>query len=266
MPLDTTTVLPPDAPASRAPPPSPPRASPLAPPPSSSPTTSPARRFAIVAPSQPAATRYFDIEASKAASMRSLGRRIAEQQTNRTPRYQDLEANKSRSQRARRTPVTLRTKTMAPTEPAPPTGLLRRRHFPGDAPAPPRQLDALGRRMSLRAPALALRASRRPLARLSGLEREWSSITCAFRARADVSDDLRQAPALDGQRECRSRPPLSDGRRSLGASPASVAGFSSDDWEQRSARPQAHNRAIAMRLAAATRSAVGASVRRSGRE
>ena len=55
---------------------------------------------ATVAPSQPAATRYFD-EPSKVASMRALSRHIAEQQTNRTPRYQDLEANKSRSQRAR---------------------------------------------------------------------------------------------------------------------------------------------------------------------
>jgi hypothetical protein len=55
----------------------------------------------IAAPSQPADTRYFDIEANKVASMRALGRHIAEQRANRTPRYQDLEANKARSQRAR---------------------------------------------------------------------------------------------------------------------------------------------------------------------
>jgi len=55
----------------------------------------------IPAPSQPAAPRYFDIEANKAASMRALGRHTAEQQTNLIPRYQDLEANKARSQAAR---------------------------------------------------------------------------------------------------------------------------------------------------------------------
>ena len=55
----------------------------------------------IAEPSQPAVTRYFDIEANKAASMRALGRHIAELRTNRTSRYQDLEANKARSQRAR---------------------------------------------------------------------------------------------------------------------------------------------------------------------
>jgi hypothetical protein len=52
-------------------------------------------------PSQSTATRYFDIEANKAASMRALGRRTAERQTILIPRYQDLEANKARSQRAR---------------------------------------------------------------------------------------------------------------------------------------------------------------------
>lgn len=48
-----------------------------------------------------ATTRYFDIEANKAASMRALGRHIAEPRENHTSRYQDLEANKARSQRAR---------------------------------------------------------------------------------------------------------------------------------------------------------------------
>jgi len=51
--------------------------------------------------SRPAATRYFDLEANKAASIRALGRHIAEQQANRTTRYDDLEANKARSQRKR---------------------------------------------------------------------------------------------------------------------------------------------------------------------
>jgi hypothetical protein len=46
------------------------------------------------------AARYFDVEANKANSMRALGRHLAEQRANRTPRYQDLEANKARSQRA----------------------------------------------------------------------------------------------------------------------------------------------------------------------
>jgi hypothetical protein len=48
-----------------------------------------------------AITRYFDIEANKAASMRALGRHIAEQRTNQSSRYHDLEANKARSHRAR---------------------------------------------------------------------------------------------------------------------------------------------------------------------
>ena len=52
-------------------------------------------------PSQSAATRYYDIEANKANSMRALGRYTAEQRVNRTSRYHDLEANKTRSQRAR---------------------------------------------------------------------------------------------------------------------------------------------------------------------
>jgi hypothetical protein len=55
----------------------------------------------IAEPSRPATTRYFDIEANKAASMRALGRHIAEQQANRAWRYHDLEANKAHSQRAR---------------------------------------------------------------------------------------------------------------------------------------------------------------------
>jgi hypothetical protein len=50
---------------------------------------------------QPAASRYFDLEAHKAASMRALGRRIAAARTDHTSRYQDLEANKARSQSAR---------------------------------------------------------------------------------------------------------------------------------------------------------------------
>ena len=59
----------------------------------------PATKVRTVA--ETAITRYYDIEANKAASIRALGRHIAEQQTNRTRRYQDLEANKARIQRAR---------------------------------------------------------------------------------------------------------------------------------------------------------------------
>ena len=55
---------------------------------------------AVPAVAQPA-TRYFDIEANKVASMRALARHIAEQRANRTSRYVDLEANKARSQRTR---------------------------------------------------------------------------------------------------------------------------------------------------------------------
>lgn len=51
-------------------------------------------------PSQPVSTRYFDVEANKAASMRALGRHIAQQRATPAPRYQDLEGNKARSQRA----------------------------------------------------------------------------------------------------------------------------------------------------------------------
>lgn len=55
----------------------------------------------IAEPSNPATTRYFDVEANKAARMRALGRHNAQQRTNRTSRYQDLEANKARSRLAR---------------------------------------------------------------------------------------------------------------------------------------------------------------------
>ena len=48
-----------------------------------------------------ASTRYFDIEANKATSMRALGLHLAEQRTNQSSRYDDLEANKARSLRAR---------------------------------------------------------------------------------------------------------------------------------------------------------------------
>jgi len=47
------------------------------------------------------AGKRFDIEADKAISMRALGRRIAEQQANRSSRYNDLAANKARSPNAR---------------------------------------------------------------------------------------------------------------------------------------------------------------------
>ncbi len=46
-------------------------------------------------------SRYFDIEANKAAGMRALGLRIAEERTESGTRYRDLEANKARSQRVR---------------------------------------------------------------------------------------------------------------------------------------------------------------------
>ena len=55
----------------------------------------------ITEPSQPVTSRYFDNEANKAASMRALGRHIAQQRADHTSRYQDIEANKARSQRAR---------------------------------------------------------------------------------------------------------------------------------------------------------------------
>jgi hypothetical protein len=50
---------------------------------------------------QPETTRYVDIEANKATSMRALGLHIAERRAQPAPRYHDLEANKARSQRAR---------------------------------------------------------------------------------------------------------------------------------------------------------------------
>jgi len=56
---------------------------------------------AITEPSQPAASRYFDIEANKAASMRALGRHMAERRAHTISRYEDIEANKARSQRTR---------------------------------------------------------------------------------------------------------------------------------------------------------------------
>jgi hypothetical protein len=55
----------------------------------------------IAEPSHPVATRYFDIEANKAASMRALSRHIAHQRATSVSRYKDLEANKARGQRMR---------------------------------------------------------------------------------------------------------------------------------------------------------------------
>ena len=56
----------------------------------------------IAEAAQPRATRYDDLEANKAKSMRALGLHRAEQRASRPSRYDDLEANKARSQRARR--------------------------------------------------------------------------------------------------------------------------------------------------------------------
>jgi hypothetical protein len=50
---------------------------------------------------QPPATRYHDLEANKASSMRALGLHLARQRASRPSRYDDLEANKARTQRAR---------------------------------------------------------------------------------------------------------------------------------------------------------------------
>ena len=50
---------------------------------------------------EPVATRYFDIEANKAAGMRALSSHIAQQGASSVPRYEDLEANKARNQRLR---------------------------------------------------------------------------------------------------------------------------------------------------------------------
>lgn len=59
----------------------------------------PAVRTAIE-PSQPAISRYHDIEANKAVTMRALGRRAAGQPTNRTARKRDLQTNKADHKRA----------------------------------------------------------------------------------------------------------------------------------------------------------------------
>ena len=61
----------------------------------------PAPQVRTIEAGQPAASRYVDIEANKAASMRELGRQIAAQHTGHASRYQDIEANKARSQGAR---------------------------------------------------------------------------------------------------------------------------------------------------------------------
>jgi hypothetical protein len=55
----------------------------------------------IAEASQPPATRYHDLEANKASSMRALGLHLAGQRASHPSRYDDLEANKARSQRAR---------------------------------------------------------------------------------------------------------------------------------------------------------------------
>jgi hypothetical protein len=55
----------------------------------------------VAAPAQPPASRYFDLEANKAASMRALGEQIAVTRTDPVSRYEDIEANKARSQSAR---------------------------------------------------------------------------------------------------------------------------------------------------------------------
>jgi hypothetical protein len=55
----------------------------------------------VAAPAQPAASRYFDLEANKAGSMRALGEQIAVRRTDPVSRYEDIEANKARSQSAR---------------------------------------------------------------------------------------------------------------------------------------------------------------------
>ena len=55
----------------------------------------------ITEANQPAISRYDDIEANKANSMRALGGHMAKERGNRNSRYNDLEANKARSQHAR---------------------------------------------------------------------------------------------------------------------------------------------------------------------
>jgi hypothetical protein len=61
--------------------------------------SSPART--ITEPNVQATSRYYDIEANKAATMRTAGRRNTEQQTNRTSRNHDRHAHKSTQQRGR---------------------------------------------------------------------------------------------------------------------------------------------------------------------
>jgi hypothetical protein len=56
-------------------------------------------RIAVAEAGQAKASRYYDLEANKAQSMRALGRHLM-QGTGRTSRYDDLEANKARGQRA----------------------------------------------------------------------------------------------------------------------------------------------------------------------
>jgi hypothetical protein len=55
----------------------------------------------IAEPKEPAVSRYNDIEANKANSMRALGGHLAEERGHRNSRYNDLEANKAHSQHAR---------------------------------------------------------------------------------------------------------------------------------------------------------------------
>jgi hypothetical protein len=55
----------------------------------------------VAAPAQPGASRYFDLEANKAASMRALGEQLAGTRTDPVSRFEDIEANKARSQSAR---------------------------------------------------------------------------------------------------------------------------------------------------------------------
>jgi hypothetical protein len=61
----------------------------------------PAPQVRTIGESAQQASRYFDLEANKAAGMRALGERIAVTRTEHVSRYEDLEANKARSQRAR---------------------------------------------------------------------------------------------------------------------------------------------------------------------
>lgn len=54
----------------------------------------------IAESAQPAASRYLDLEANKAANMHALGEQMAVSRTEQVSRYEDLEANRARSQRA----------------------------------------------------------------------------------------------------------------------------------------------------------------------